>query len=57
MYRITRTVCICMNGEKEVSTDVKDVADLEEHRRSVMQPHHVRVNFVYQTIPDDEDSR
>lgn len=46
-----------MNGDKEVSTDVKDVADLEAYRMAVKQPRHARVNFVYQTLPDDEDNR
>lgn len=54
MYRITRTICICRNGEREISNEVIDVADLEEYRKSIKEPRHARINFTYQTIPDDE---
>lgn len=57
MYKITRTIFVCRNGEKEHSSDVVNVADLEEYRRSIKEPRHVRINFVYQTIPDDEHNR
>ncbi len=53
MYRITRTLFHCKNGEKEVSTDVVEVNDLEEYRKSIKEPRHRRINFVYQVIPDE----
>ena len=54
MYRITRTLFHCKNGETEHSDKIVDVADLEKYRASIKQPRHTRINFVYQTIPDDE---
>ena len=54
MYRITRTIFICKTGEREISDNVVDVADLEEYRKSIKQPRHARINFTYQTISDDE---
>ena len=52
MYRITRTLFVCKNGDKEHSAEVVDVADLEEYRASIMQSRYKRINFVYQVIPD-----
>lgn len=57
MYRITRTQFICRNGNREVSDEVVEVKDLEEYRKSIKEPRHARINFVYQTINDDENSR
>lgn len=54
MYRITRTIFYCKNGEREHSDTVVDVEDIEEYRKSIKEPRHARINFVYQTIPDDE---
>ena len=54
MYRITRTLFHCKNGETEHSDKIVDVGDLEKYRTSIKQPRHERINFVYQTIPDDE---
>lgn len=54
MYRITRTIFIFRNWEREISNETVDVADLEEYRKSIKQPRHTRINFTYQTIPDDE---
>ena len=54
MYRITRTLFHFKNGETEHSDKIVDVADLEKYRASIKQPRHARINFVYQTIPDDE---
>ena len=54
MYRITRTTFHCKNGEKEVSTDIVDVYDLEEHRKRIRQAKHERINFIYQVVPDEK---
>lgn len=53
MYRITKTLFHCKNGEKKVSTDIVDVDDLEEYRKSIKEPRYKRINFVYQVIPDE----
>lgn len=53
MYRITRTLFHCKNGEREISNETVDVDDLEEYRKSIRKPRHERINFVYQTIPND----
>lgn len=57
IYRITKTIFICRNGERELSNETVDVEDLEEYRKSIKEPRHVRINFVYQTIPADEYNR
>ena len=57
MYRITRTIFILRKGEREISNEVVDVADLEEYRKDIKQPRHAKINFVYQTISDDEHNR
>lgn len=54
MYRITRTIFILRNGERTISNEVVDVPDLEEYRKTIKQPRHAKINFVYQTISDDE---
>ena len=54
MYRILKTIYICRNGEREISNETVDVADLEQYRKDIRQPRHSRINFTYQTIPDDE---
>ena len=54
MYRITRTLFHCKNGENEVSTEVVEVDDLEEYRERIRQPRHRDVNFIYQVIPDEK---
>lgn len=57
MYRIKRTVYILRNGDREYSNEQVDVKDLEEYRRSIRQARHARINFIYQTISDNESDR
>lgn len=57
MYRITKTIFLCKNGETVFSDDVVVVEDLNEYRKKIKKSKHVKVNFTYQIINDDGNSR
>lgn len=53
MYRITKTIFLCRNGEKVFSNEPVEVEDIEAYRKSIKKSKHVKVNFIYQIIDSD----